>query len=138
MKKTVPFELFGANQYLKFDIMRIAELERVCGKSIQTIIAEQQIGVDFALKALPIAMKDAYFNKPADFFAEKIESFFDDGGSLEQICVPIIQALLISGVLGSEVRDRVMSQINGDEEKNAEGTNSPSRHSKAGATGRKQ
>ena len=44
MKKTVPFEIFGANQYLMFDIMRIAELERVCGKSIQTLLAEQQIG----------------------------------------------------------------------------------------------
>ena len=29
MKKTIPFELFGPNQYLMFDILRLEELENV-------------------------------------------------------------------------------------------------------------
>lgn len=129
MKKTVPFEIFGPNQYLMFDIKRLAALERAIGKPIATIIAEQSIGIDFALKALPIAMQDHYHNPTPDFFAEKIEKYLDEGGAFDQIGVPLVQAILISGFLGSEVRDRVMEQLKKqaeEPEKNAERTNSPS------------
>ena len=38
MKKSIPFELFGPNQYIMFDIQRLAELERALGRDITSII----------------------------------------------------------------------------------------------------
>lgn len=107
MKKTIPFELFGPNQYLMFDILRLAELERVLGKPIAQVIASQDIGVDFVLKSLPIAMKQHYRETP-EFFANKIEEHLDGGGSFDDVAVPLVRAILASGLLGKEVADRAI------------------------------
>lgn len=144
MKKTVPFEIFGANQYLMFDLIRLAALERVLGKSIPNVIASGDIGVDVVLKSLPIAMQQHYFNKPVEFWADLVEKYIDEGGSLDEIAVPIVRAIMVSGVLGSAVRDRVIEQMeklagnDGEEPKNEPGTEIPSKPLKRGSTGPKQ
>lgn len=144
MKKTVPFELFGANQYLEFDMVGLAALERSMGISIPSLMASQDIGVDFILRALPIAMRKHYFNKPVDFWAGMVQEYLDAGGSLEEIAIPLVRAIAISGVMGSAVRDRVVSQMeslpgNGEEQKNELRTaTTPSKPSKNGSSGLKK
>ncbi|HBR28589.1 MAG TPA: hypothetical protein DD789_04005 [Firmicutes bacterium] len=110
MKKTIPFEIFGANQSIYFDILRLAELEKALGCSINDIIQRQDAGVHFCLAALPIGMKQHYHKPTAAFFAEKIEEHLaTEGASLDDIAVPIVKAILASGIFGKEVADRAIS-----------------------------
>ena len=118
MKRTVPFEIFGANQYLQFDILRLSRLEEVLGTPIAEVIAKQNIGISFALKALPIAMVQHYHNATPQDFAKKIEDHLDAGGSFDDIAVPLVKAILASGFLGKAVADRAMGIEVEDEPKN--------------------
>jgi hypothetical protein len=148
LKKTVPFELFGANQYLMFDMIRLGMLERSMGTSITRLMTTQDIGVDFVLRALPIAMQQHVFNKPIEFWAGKIENYLDGDGDIKDIAVPLIRAILATGVMGSEVRDatireldklagkKVADEIDGEDPKNEQRAETPekkpSRRSKNG------
>ena len=118
MKRTVPFEIFGANQYLQFDILRLSRLEEVLGAPIAEVIAKQNIGISFALKALPIAMSQHYRNATPQEFAKKIEDHLDNGGAFDDIAVPLVKAILASGFLGRAVADRVMGVEVEEEPKN--------------------
>ena len=111
MKNTIPFEIFGENQYLKFDIMRLAELETAAGKSIPSIISAGDVGISFALTALPIAMKQHFPRATPQDFVEKIENYLEQGGDLNSILVPIVRAILASGMLGNEVRSRALASV---------------------------
>ncbi len=99
MKKTVPFEIFGPNQYLMFDIGRLAELEQALGHSIIDVAVKQDIGVNFCLTALPIAMKQHY-RPDRNLFANKIEEFIENGGSISDITVPLVKAIAATGIFG--------------------------------------
>lgn len=118
MKKTIPFELFEPNQYIYFDILRLAEFEKALGMSIIEIVKRQEAGLNFCLTALPIVLKHHYFKATPLFFAEKIEEYLEKGGSLEEIALPIIKAIFASGVFGKEVNQ----QVNGDMEVTQEQT----------------
>lgn len=135
MKRTVPFEIFGANQYLMFDIARLSVLEDAVGRPILDVVKRQDIGISFALKALPIAMAQHYHNAtPADF-AKKIEEYLDtDGRTFEKdIGVPLVKAILASGFLGKAVADRAMGIEVADEPKNElEAAEKPSKRSRNG------
>jgi hypothetical protein len=107
MKKTAPFELFGPNQFLMFDIMRLAELEAAMGKSIVQIMESGDAGIRFCITALPIGMKQHYHRATPAFFAEKIEEYLEKGGMIDDIAVPIVKAIVISGVFGTEMANRM-------------------------------
>lgn len=140
MKRTVPFEIFGASQYLMIDILRLGELNRAIGRPIYETMATGNVGEDFVLKALPIAMKQHYHNATPEFFAEKIAEHLENGGKFDDIAIPIVRAVLVSGILGKAVSDRVMGIITGNSEnevpeepKNEEPTAAkPSKRSKNG------
>jgi len=131
MKKTIPFNLFGENQYIMFDIIRIAELERALGRNINSLVASGDAGVDFCLKALPIGMKQHYAPNPKDY-AERIEAHLEAGGKLSDIEIPLIKAILASGIYGKSAAKKAEKAIAEaeaeqapdedleDEEKNAE------------------
>lgn len=121
MKKSIPFELFGPNQYIYFDILRLAELERALGQSINEVVQRQDVGINFVLAALQIGMKQ-HFHKPTPaFFAQKIEEHLaKEGASLDDIAVPIVKAIMVSGIFGKEVADRAMRLAEEEEEKEEE------------------
>lgn len=131
MKRTVPFEIFGPNQHLMFDIRRLAVLEDALKKPISEVIDSQNVGVSFALTALPIAMSQHYRN--ADF-ATMIEDYLDKPGtSFNDIAVPLVKALLASGLLGKAVADRAAGIEVKDEPKNELATaEKPSKRSRNG------
>jgi hypothetical protein len=127
MKKTVPFELFGPNQFLMFDISRLDELEKSLGYSVNTLLLKGDGGVGFCLKALPIAMKQHYYKPEANFFAEMIENHLENGGKLFDIEVPLIKAIQLTGIFG-KVEDQNKSEEVEKQEKNEEGQ--PSKRAK--------
>ncbi len=106
MKKSIPFELFGPNQYIMFDILRLAELERALGRDITDVIRRQDAGVGFCLTALPIGMKQHFHKATPQDFAEKIEAYLENGGTLDDIAVPIVKSIMASGIFGKEVSEK--------------------------------
>jgi hypothetical protein len=108
MKKTIPFELFGANQYIYFDILRLVELEKMYGSSIIKLVAEQDVSINFCLSALVIGMKQHYHKATPVFFAEKLEKYLEDGGGINDVITPIVQAIISSGLFGkSDSEDEI-------------------------------
>lgn len=122
MQKTVPFEVFGMNQYLKFDIIRLAELEMALGQSLPMILKSGNAGVNFCLRALPIALKQHYHKASPEMFAPMIEKYLDEGGSLDDLAMPIVLAIARSGILGkaaeNELEGKDPEQVEETDEKN--------------------
>lgn len=107
MKKTIPFDLFEPNQTIYFDILRLAELEERQGMSINELMQKGDAGVTFCINGLLIGMKHHYHKATPSLFAEKIEKYLDDGGQLQDIAIPIVEAIFASGIFGQEVIDKM-------------------------------
>ena len=122
MKKTIPFEVFGANQFIYFDINRLMRLEQLLGKSITHIVAVHDITIDFLVKSLMVGLSHHSRDNAAQW-TNKLKKFFDDGGSIEELAEPILLAIIGSGIFGKIETDD--DKENG-EEKNAPATAEPS------------
>lgn len=98
MKKTVPFEFFEPGQYLYFDTMRLVQLEKLLGKSLIKILGEavnnQDLGLDFALAGISIGLKHHYPRATEQFFAEKLDTYFENGGTIPDLVAPILEAVV--------------------------------------------
>ena len=139
MKKAIPFELFEANQTIYFNILRLAELEKALDMPINSIVTKQETGISFCLAALRVGMKHHYRKENKEFYADKLETHFDNGGTLEEIIIPIIRAIMASGVFGKEAIARIEKKVNEDNdseketsEKNASRAATPSKRSANG------
>ncbi len=106
MKKTIPFELFGAGQTIYFDILRLAELEKVLGDSIINVVRRQDAGINFCIAGLLVGLKHHYHRPTAALMAEKIEEYLDKGGNLDELALPIVQAILETGIFGKADPER--------------------------------
>ncbi len=135
MIRSVPFELFAPNQCIYFDIARLAMLEKALGEPIPKIIANSEAGITFCLHGLTVGLKHHYAKASPQFFAEKLSVYFESGGSIEKVAVPIIEAIVVSGIFG---------KVDEEDEKNAVGAQSmtpdPDAYStsQTGQTGQKQ
>lgn len=118
MKNQVKFEIFEENQTIYFDIMRLAELESALGMTIVDVVRKQDAGISFALTALQIGMKHHYFKATKEFYAEKLGDYFDNGGSLDDVLMPIIKAIFVSGIFGKEVKEKMNEIALQEDEKN--------------------
>ena len=104
METTVPFNLFGKEEKLQFDIKKALELEAVLGKPIQQIARVESAGLTFCLAALPIGLK----RLNPHIYMKKIEEYLNvEGNTIDDIAIPIIYALALSGVLGGTVKNNV-------------------------------
>lgn len=121
MKKSVPFEVFGENQFIYFDIMRLAQLEQAMGRSIFQIISSGEAGINFCLNALTVGLRHHYSKASPQLFAEKIGKYLEEGGELDNIAVLIVKAIILSGIFGKGITDEEEG-----EEKNAPATVEPS------------
>lgn len=117
MKKTIPFDLFEKGQTIYFDILRLAEFENVMGAPIQQIIQSGNAGINFCLAGLRVGLKHHNRRADAAFYAEKIGGYLDDGGTIDDIAVPIIRAILASGLFGKT--ESAEAEETADDEKNA-------------------
>lgn len=114
MIKSIPFEVFGSNQFLYFDIKRLMRLEQLLGKSVSNIVATHDISLNFIVNAVMVGLSH-HSKESAAQWSVKVEHFFDDGGSIEELAVPIIQAVIASGIFG-----RIENETEGSDSKNAQ------------------
>lgn len=112
MKKSIPFEAFGQNQFIFFDIKRLMQLEQATGRSVQSIIASGDVSLSFIINGLAVGMRQHYKDGAAAW-TERIQKHFDDGGNIDDIGVPLIRAILASGIFGKSEED-----VSEDSEKN--------------------
>jgi hypothetical protein len=106
MIKKIPFDLFKEGHTIYFDIVRIIELEERLGDSILNVIRRNEAGMKFCLNGLIVGLKHNYEGLVTpDMIIEKIEKYFDNGGNLDQLAVPVIRALLDSGILGRKQKE---------------------------------
>ena len=111
MIKSVPFELFAQNQYIYFDIVRLAMLEKALGEPIPKIVANSEAGINFCLNGLTIGLKHHYSKASPQLFANKLSDYFDAGGSIEKVALPIIEAIVLSGIFGKVDEDEEEDEI---------------------------
>jgi hypothetical protein len=97
MKKTIPFNLFNEEQTIYFDIPRLEELELKLGDSILNVVRNGNAGIRFCIAGLKVGLK--HHIKP-EIIIEKVEQYFDNGGNLDELSIPIIRAVLASGIFG--------------------------------------
>jgi hypothetical protein len=110
MNKSIPFEVLGPNQFIMFDIQRLAELEKAMGQTITSIANRQDVGVNFCLTALPIGMKQHY-RPNTEFYAQRIQEHLDNGGTIDDFAVPLVKAIAASGIFGKEAQDKVEQEL---------------------------
>ncbi|MEA4835369.1 MAG: hypothetical protein VB133_09555 [Anaeromusa sp.] len=101
MKKTVPFEFFGENQTIYFDVLRIAELEDRMKESIYEIMNKSG-GMKLAVAGLTIGLRHHYPKITPAFVIEKMEEHFEHGGTLEELVLPVAKAISESGIFGKK------------------------------------
>lgn len=98
--KQEPFNLFGQNQTIYFDLTRLEMLEVALGKSIINVVQNQDFGINFCTQGLLIGMKHHYHKADKDFFRNKISEHLQSGGSLGNIIKPLLAAIVKTGILG--------------------------------------
>ena len=113
MIKSIPFEVFGSNQFLYFDIKRLMRLEQLLGRSISNIVATHDISLNFIVNAAMVGLSH-HSKETAAQWAAKVEQFFYGGGSIEELAVPIIQAIIASGIFG-----KIENEAESSDSKNA-------------------
>ena len=101
MKKTVPFEFFGENQTIFFDITRIYELEDMIKMPVYDAI-HQAPSIKLAIAGIVIGLKHHYPGITPAFVIEKMEEHFERGGSLAELVLPIGKAIVDAGIFGGQ------------------------------------
>lgn len=104
MKKTVPFEFFGENQTLFFDIPRILELEEMMKMPIYDVI-NRAPSVKLAVAGITIGLKHHYPGITPAFVIGKMEEHFEHGGTLSELVMPIGKAIVDAGVFGGQGKE---------------------------------
>lgn len=94
MIKSVPFEIFEPGQTLFFNISRLAQFEKIMGTSLVKTLQENETGINFCLAGLMVGLKHHYPHGTQPFYEEKLDAFFENGGNLAEINVPIINAIM--------------------------------------------
>lgn len=111
-KKSIPFEFFRPNEFLYFDIGRIAKLERELGVPIVTVMSQMEesiCSVGFVLAALRSGLAHNYTDRPGVMEA-CIDDYIERGGSLfdADLLMTINRALFASGLFGKEIADKAI------------------------------
>lgn len=97
MKKMIKFEFFEVGQYLYFDIMRLAQLEKLLGESLIKITekaAEGDISLNFIVAALTVGLKHHYPRGTEQFFADKLTDYLENDGDWAGIVAAVTEAVI--------------------------------------------
>lgn len=120
MRKEIPFELFANNQTIYFDITRLAEMEKRLGCSIIDTIKKGDAGVNFCIAGISVGLRHHYHKATPEDYVKLMEKYLDDGGTLDKMAIPIIQAIVASGILGREAAERANKMGAAEEEPEVE------------------
>lgn len=111
-KKSIPFEFFRPNEFMYFDVGRLANLEREIKMPITVAMSqmEESIGsVGFILAACRAGLAHHYPAAPGAIEGH-IDAYLEQGGSLfdTDFIMSISRALFATGLFGKEIADRAI------------------------------
>lgn len=112
MKRSIPFEAFAPNQYIYFDIARMAAVERETGQGIVTLLIDMEdrrAPVSVLTALLRHGLAHHYRNKPG-VIEKVIDQYHDDGNTIigPEVMKPLLRAVLASGLMGKEIADKAI------------------------------
>jgi len=118
MKKSIPFEFFVPNQFVYFDIERLALLEKISGTTITKMAAGGgATGIVFVLQACQVGLAHHYHNAAPEDYIKMIEEYLEKGGNISTLEMALGRAIVASGVYGKDASDRALGKnIKKDEE----------------------
>lgn len=102
MEKTIPFNLFKEEQNIYFNIKRLEKMELILGEPINNTIRKGNVGIHFCLAGLLVGLQHDHPKATDDFYCDKIDEYFDNGGTLDELATPIVRAILASGIFGKK------------------------------------
>ena len=97
--KQVPFNVFGENEYLYYDIGRLIQVENQTGKSATDIIIKQDLNLGFITVLLSVGLRHHGLKSP-QWYADKFSRFEI---TLDDVAVPIAKALIGTGIMGKQL-----------------------------------
>ena len=101
--KQVPFNVFGENEYLYYDIGRLIQVENQKGKSATDIIIKQDLNLGFITVLLSVALRHHGLKSP-QWYADKLSDKFSRFEiTLDDVAVPIAKALIGTGIMGKQL-----------------------------------
>lgn len=124
-KKSIPFEFFRPNEFMFFDIGRMAKLEKELGAPIVTImsqIEESISSIGFILAACRAGLAHHYPAGPG-IMENYIDDYMERGGSLfdAELIMSISRALFASGLFGKEIAAKaIRNELNVPDAEEAE------------------
>ena len=112
MKNSVPFEYFGENQFVYFDIERLAALEKLAGTSITVMCAGGgNTGVNFVLNACMVGLAHHYHKATKEDYRGFVEEYLETGGTLSKLEIDLSRAIVASGIYGKAAADKALGLI---------------------------
>jgi len=128
MKKSIPFEFFAPNQFVYFDIERLALLEKISGTTITKMAAGGgATGIVFVLQACQVGLAHHYHNATPEDYVKMTEEYLEKDGNISTLEMALGRAIIASGIYGKEAANRAMGKITkeGEEEKNDPNAQAP-------------
>jgi hypothetical protein len=96
--KKIPFEYFGANQEIYFDIGRYSVIEGIAQKPIGDIV-NMSLNVTNLAILISVGLQH-YGRKDAQWYMQKMQALIDDGVEINEIQTAVVKAIIGSGILG--------------------------------------
>ena len=101
--KQVPFNVFGEDEYLYYDIGRLIQVENQTGKSATDIIIKQDLNLGFITVLLSVGLRHHGLKSP-QWYADKLSDKFSRFEiTLDDVAVPIAKALIGTGIMGKQL-----------------------------------
>ncbi len=126
MKKSIPFEFFAPNQFVYFDIERLALLEKISGTTITKMAAGGgATGIIFVLQACQVGLAHHYHKATPDDYVKMIEDHLEKGGNISTLEMALGRAIVASGIYGKEAANRAMGKNTEEKKDEEDGPNAP-------------
>lgn len=126
MKKSIPFEFFAPNQFVYFDIERLALLETISGTTITKMAGEGgATGIVFVLQACQVGLAQHYHKATQDDYVKMIEDYLEKGGTISTLEMVLGRAIVASGIYGKEAANRAMGKKTEKKKDEESGPNAP-------------
>lgn len=126
MKKSIPFEFFAPNQFVYFDIERLALLETISKTTITKMAGEGgATGIVFVLQACQVGLAHHYHKATQDDYVKMIEDHLEKGGTISSLEMVLGRAIVASGIYGKEAANRAMGKKTEKKKDEESGPNAP-------------
>lgn len=124
--KRIVCEFFGEKEMIFFNVARLMQLEKALGGKITTLLS-QPMGLSEVITAYEIGLSHEGKKKQRNqlWYAEKIDELFEEGVTFDELLLPVMKALIGSGIMGpkayaiafpDEVTEQEKAELDAQEE----------------------